>query len=139
MRADVILCDHAEVSGNKLFINGAAWDVMPPSGALSALALIIHVPWDMTNQKRKLQVSLVDDDGRPFVPPSPPGSTANPLGFDIEFEVGRPAGLPVGGHVIMPLAINIPLVPMPPGKSFTWLVRWDDIELGRASFRVAAS
>lgn len=127
LTADVLLCDHAEVAGGKLFINGAGWDQLPATGVPTALAIILHVPWDLTNQRRQLTVALYDADGQPF--------TQGVAPLTIEFEVGRPAGMPAGGEILVPYAVNIPPFQLTPGQSYHWQVRVDGVDLARCSFR----
>ncbi len=43
MRLTVMLCDHAEVADGKPFINGGAWDQIPPRRGPT---MLVHVPWD---------------------------------------------------------------------------------------------
>lgn len=129
----MLLCDHAEVADGKLFINGGGWDQIPPAGAPTGLAIIIHVPWDMTNMRRILSVSLVDQDGQPVAQPSPEGQRS--VRFEVDFEVGRPPGMQRGGEVGLPLALNFPPLALLPGSGYVWLLEVDGVELGRASFR----
>ena len=48
MQAHVLLCDHAQVAGNKLFISGAGISNIPV-GVSTSLAVLIYVPWDQAN------------------------------------------------------------------------------------------
>ena len=133
MRATVLLCDHAEVADGKLFINGGGWDQIPPAGAPTGLAIIIHVPWDMANIPKVLSVSLVDQDGGPVAQPSPEGE--RPVRIDLNFEVGRPPGMQHGGEVGLPVALNFPPLALLPGSGYVWLLELDGDEIGHATFR----
>jgi hypothetical protein len=134
MRVTVLLCDHAEVADGKLFINGGGWDqISPTGGAPTGLAIIIHVPWDMTNIPKILRVSLVDQDSRPVAQRSPEGE--RPVRVDVNFEVGRPPGMQHGGEVGVPVALNFSPLALLPGSGYVWLLELDDHEIGRATFR----
>lgn len=134
MRADVLLCDHAEVAEGKLFINGAGWTTVPAAGSPTSLAIIVHVPWTETNRKRKLTVALLDTDEVPATQPTPVGEA--PVRFEADFEVGRPAGTLPGNEIPVPIAINFQPLPLKAGGSYYWRVTVDESEVGRASFRV---
>ena len=137
MRAVVMLCDHAEVADGKLFINGGGWEMISgETGSPTGLAVLIYVPWDQTNQKRKLHVSLVDQDGRPAMQHI--GNAQGPIQVDIEFEVGRPPGLKPGSEVRIPFALNFPPMKLQPNSAYTWVLETDGEEVGRASFGTRA-
>ena len=48
MDATLLLCDHAEAVGGKLYINGGGWNVLlrPGVPVNVSLAILIEVPWD---------------------------------------------------------------------------------------------
>ena len=58
MQATVLLCDYAEAVNGKLYVMGGGWNVAfaadQPMNA--ALAILVIVPWDRTNQKHELRV-----------------------------------------------------------------------------------
>ena len=76
-----------------------------------ALAIKIDVPWSETNRPHAWRLTLVDADGSPVVVDSAEGPRAIEVGDG--FEVGRPAGLPEGTPIDLPLAINV--APFRPG------------------------
>lgn len=134
MRATVLLCDHAEVAEGKLFVNGGGWDLISPaSGTASGLAVLVHVPWGLTNLQKTLHVGLQDQDGKPVLQ-GPPGGE-RPLEIDVQFEVGRPPGTQPGSEVGVPFALNFPPLVLRPNHAYVWMVEIDGQEVGRASFR----
>ena len=131
-----MLCDHAEVADGKLFVNGGGWDQIPPHGGPTGLAMLVHVPWDETNERRTIRGVLIDQDGNPVHQYTPEGQ--NTVGFELGFEVGRPVGVPAGTEVSIPFALNFPPMALVARQGYTWLFTLDDEELGRTSFRTRA-
>lgn len=118
MQATLILCDHAAVAEGKLYISGGGWTVTGPQPVPSALALLLHVPWDLANTKLTFQLRLLHEDGQPVTQLGPLGATPVEIGGDI--EVGRPPGLRKGTPLAAPLAINLPPLALAPGSRFAW-------------------
>ena len=67
MEATLLLCDHAEAIGGKLYINGGGWNVLLRPGAPVnlSLAILIEVPWDEANTQHRLRAYLLTEDGEP--------------------------------------------------------------------------
>lgn len=124
MEIDVLLCDHAEVAGNKLFINGANINqVNLPAGSPTpymvtfAAAGIIHIPWNQTNKSHELKFQMITEDGNN--PEFPEGFPVGPDGVtgNMKFNVGRPPELTPGEEQIIPFAFNFQALPlMKPGR-----------------------
>lgn len=129
MRATMMLCDHAEVAGGKLFINGGGWNETNAPGGPYGLALLIHVPWGLANTKQRLVVDLVTEDGEVVQLPS-----QLPVRAEIAIEVGRPVGTTPGREVVVPVAVNFPTVPLLPGRGYEWLLIVDGLVLDRVWF-----
>lgn len=129
-----LLCDYAQVAQGKLFISGGGWSLCGPGPFVHGLAFKLGVPWDQANRKHALRASLRDEDGNAVALGDPPGE----IGFESEFEVGRPAGLPPGTHLDVPLAVNLGPLELPAGKGYAWIINIDEIEVSRVSFRTRA-
>jgi hypothetical protein len=114
----MMLCDHAQVAEGKLFIAGGGWGLTGPQPAQSAVAILISVPWDRANSKISFSLRLLDQDGVPVEQPGPMGPV--PVQVEGAFEVGRPAGLAPGTSLEVPLAFNVPPLPLPPARRFVW-------------------
>ena len=126
--AFLILTDYAESLNGKLYSLGAGWNVLRfpelPQEWRFTVGLGIDVAWDETNRRHGIQVVIQDPDG-------------TDLGeeMSLEFEAGRPPGLPVGQDQRMVIAFNI-------GASFdaagphAVVVRSGDDELERSRFYV---
>jgi hypothetical protein len=139
MKAVALLCDHAQVSGNKLFISGAGINLIrvanpePPLAVNFALAIMVTVPWTATNQPHKMTVELIGDQGA--------GSSERvPLTPDdgvivAEFNAGRSPVMKPGEDTLLPLALPMPGLPLPQPGSYFFTVKLDGTEADRVSFR----
>jgi hypothetical protein len=119
MKATMLLADYAQVAEGKLNVIGGGWSITGPQPVPFALALLIDVPWDRTNEQHRIQLELVDADGNDVVVPLPDG-TEGPISIEAAFEVGRPPGLKRGTPITVPLAINLGPQPLPPGGRYEW-------------------
>lgn len=139
MKAVALLCDHAQVSGSKLFISGAGINLIraanpePPLVANIALAVMVTIPWTATNQPHKLTVELVNDQGA--------GSSERvPLGADdgvivAEFNAGRSPVMKPGEDTLLPIALPMPGLRLPEPGSYFFDVKLDGGPGDRVSFR----
>src|SRR5262245_49386968 len=123
MKAVVILCDSAQVADGKLNILGGGWSICGPDPVQMALAVKIDVPWDQANQPHRIALWLQDADGQPVTLPGP--EEDQQLRIEGQFETGRPAGLPEGVALDVPLALNLGVLPLSPGSRFTWKLEID--------------
>jgi hypothetical protein len=141
MEIDAILCDHAQAAEGKLFISGGGIDRSfvspePPHMIGIGLAALIKVPYTATNQLHHLTLNLVDDDGAPVRPMTPPDMPeAPPLEVSMPFNLGRPPGLQPGEPQLWPVAININL-PLPRLANYFFVLSVDGTELKRLGLRV---
>ncbi|MCP5029737.1 MAG: hypothetical protein GY929_25990 [Actinomycetia bacterium] len=119
----VMLADHADVANGKLYVNGGCWTVTRP-GAPHAVAVIIEVPWDMTNRRMEVAVELLDGDGHPVAPGGKPVRLLRPM------EAGRPSGHPVGAPVTgLVTTLNVAGLPLASGSRYEWRVSVDGTNL----------
>ena len=100
--------------------------------APSAVAFILHVPWDETNRRFTWTLDLLDADGKPVVLPTEPGKFTA-IHMENQIEVGRPPGIKPGSSINVPFAVNITPLPLTPDQTFVWVLRVADREW-RASF-----
>jgi hypothetical protein len=97
----VILCDAAQVQGEKLFVLGGGWSQIWakqfPAQHQMAVAAGILIPWLETNAKHQFQLQVRSEEGAVF-------SQAQG-----EFEQGRPPGLAPGStqRVMLAISMNI--------------------------------
>jgi hypothetical protein len=122
--AVMMLCDHVAVADGKFYINGGAWTVAGPGPMPMAIALLLQVPWTMTNRPVRFRLSLHFEDGQPVETPGPAGQA--PLEIGGEIEVGRPPGAREGVVFNAPIAINVGPVALVPGLRYYWQLAVDD-------------
>ena len=83
------------------------------------VAILIKVPWDRSNERLNLGLELRDADGGAVHVPTPQGTAA--VRAQGELEVGRPAGIAPGSPLDASFAMNIPPLPLAPGR-YEWHV-----------------
>lgn len=98
----LILADHADIVGNKLYVNGGGWNILTVNTGFPAIqqcgiAAAFDVPWNETNQRHTVELEIVSGDG---VSLAKAGA---------QLEIGRPPGLPVGQSQRAQLAMNLQL------------------------------
>jgi hypothetical protein len=135
VKLTLVLCDYVAVAEGKLYISGGGWTVIGPDPVPFGLAVLMEVPWDLTNRNIQLRLRMFHEDGHAVTQPAPVGPQPVELGADV--EVGRPAGVVAGTALPVPLAINLPPMALPPGQGFYWEAEIDGQkhEDWRLSFR----
>jgi hypothetical protein len=128
----LLLADAAQIGDGKLHLLGVGWDATN-SQAPFAVAALVSVPWDMTNQKIDLKLELIDEDGHAVNFPG----TEDPLVLAGEIEVGRPAGVPAGSSLQGPFAWGFGPMGLTPGR-YTWTLTVGEVT-ARRSFTVIPS
>ncbi len=118
MRVTMLLADYVQIAEGKLTIVGGGWSVTGPMPVPFGVALLFEVPWDRANMSHRFRLELVDADGEPVVVPT--DESEQPLVIEGEFEAGRPPGLRPGTPLEVPIAINVPGAPIPPGGRYEW-------------------
>jgi len=115
----VILADYAVAHDGKLMMAGAGWSQVGAAPFASALAFIVKVPWDTTPARVVIRAELVDEDGRGVM------MNGAPIALEIALDVGRPDGARPGADVDQNVAVQIPQLQLPSGRSYEWRVTVD--------------
>jgi hypothetical protein len=131
VEADLLLCDHAEAINGKLYIMGAAWNVLQaPNQAITiALAIVVKVAWDEADVSHELLAELVTADNYPVE------INGEPVAPSGRFELGRPTGVKPGSTLNMPLAFNLNGIVLDVGQ-YEWRLSIDAETVARAPFSV---
>jgi hypothetical protein len=131
MRVAMLLADAADVVGGKLYVLGGGWSQLgvPEVPTNMALAIKIDVPWDQTNTKHQVVAKLITADGEEVE------VNDEPVRAEVEFEVGRPPGLPPGTAIDAPLALSFSGLMLAAG-TYVWELEIDGEPAARAPFRV---
>ena len=115
-----------------LYAIGMGWTEIGPDPNPFAIGAIVEVGWDETNRPHQLTVSIVDADGQPFNVPTPTGD--QPFQITADFNVGRPAGARPGRSFSVPVALNLPPVPLQPGRDYVVRAAVDGTTLDEVGF-----
>jgi hypothetical protein len=83
-----------------------------------ALAGILELEWHEANQPKRIHIQLLNEDGSPVSIPTPTGD--RPFEIEANVEVGRPPGTRPGTSFNVPIAINLPPLPIRPGGHYVW-------------------
>jgi hypothetical protein len=119
IRVTMVLADHAQAADGKLNIIGGGWTIIGPDPTPFAIALIIEVPWALTDQKHTFRMELIDQDGNTLRAKTDDGEQE--IALEGDFTVDRPDGVPFGTPFSVPVAINMPSPPpIPPGGRYEW-------------------
>jgi hypothetical protein len=131
MRAQLMLADSAQAIEGKLYILGGGWTITGPDPAPFAIAVLMEVDWDETNERHTFGMNLLTEDGKPVQGPG------NEAGIRVEgtFEVGRPPGVRPGSTFNFPVAVNVAPLALSPGQRFVWQLSIDGET--RPTWRVA--
>ncbi|MEO8540171.1 MAG: hypothetical protein ABI577_10565 [bacterium] len=100
----LLLAEHSEVTGGKLYLMGGGWDTMnvaeAPASVRVTLAAGVRVDWDETNVPVPLIVRVDDDDAQEV------------FRLEGQMNVGRPPHLPAGSsqlsQMTFALALKLP-------------------------------
>lgn len=142
MELAALLCNHAEVQNNRLYVSGGGIDQTDipvgrrgPWSVSLAIGLSVEVPWIETDKDHVIHIALVDADGKP-VEMQTNSAVRRPFGVDLRFRIGRPAQLETGASQNVALAVNMPSLPFEELGSYAFVVSVDDAELRRLPYRL---
>lgn len=130
MEAYLLLCDAAEVVGDRTFILGGGWVGRSPRMPGMAVVVFLDVPWDLANRVHELDLVLRDEDGNAVSAGNPPREVR----MKGNFELGRPAGHPAGSPLRFMQAVNFHLLPLQPSHRYRWELTVNGEAVGWASF-----
>lgn len=119
VEAVLILCDAAvsDPGTGKVHMLGAGWSRTGSPTAPSAVVAMIKVPWDRSNQRLPLKLSLQDSDGQQVSLPTPAGP--EPIQAQGDVEVGRPPGMAAGSPLDASFVLSLPPLPLTTGR-YEW-------------------
>ena len=114
VKVTMLLADFAQVADGTLTVVGGGWSLSGPEPTPFGIAILVHVPWDQANRRHVIRLELVDADGTAVMMEPTEDGEERPIVFldDVEFEVGRPAGIKPG-------------TPLEPGGRYEWRLSID--------------
>jgi hypothetical protein len=128
MEAVLVLCDWAEVVNQKIYAQGMGWSqIVADQPTVFAIAALIQVPYDQTNRRHHVLISLMTEDGAAY--PTEQGASV-----EFDFEVGRPPGLQHGQNQPLPFAAKLNGIAFAQG-GYRWEVVIDNEPATSTSFR----
>jgi hypothetical protein len=134
MDVTLLICDSAEAVNGKLYILGGGWNMLyaPGTPVRIALAILIAVPWDETNQRREMRIELVTSDGVQVL------LNGQEVAANAEFDIGRPPGVKPGSTLNAPFAINFDGLVLDEG-GYEFVVKIGDSIAARRPFQVVSA
>jgi hypothetical protein len=135
VRANVLLCDSAQVMGGKLYILGGGWSYFwlaaegMPIGFVLGIDLIL--PWEFANRHMKLAVALLDEDGEPVT-----NDADQPIRIEGEVVAGRAPTARAGTDIHIPLTLPFGPLTLGPG-GYVCALTIDGEPVNKATFQVA--
>ena len=134
VRVTALLCDAAQVAGDKLFILGGGWTyVWPPEArapTTMALAVQVSVPWNLANRRLRLDVRLLSEDGEQVT------QEFGDVRVEGLMEAGRPPGARPGADLVAPFVVQYAGLQLDYG-GYAWEVRVEGRTAARIPFQVA--
>ncbi|MEJ2869774.1 hypothetical protein WCD74_18545 [Actinomycetospora sp. OC33-EN08] len=137
VQASLILCDAAtaEPTSGKVNMLGAGWSVTSSPTGPQAVAVLIKIPWDRTNQQIPLRLQLMTTDGAPVRLEQAEGDGR--VGAEAHVEAGRPPGTAPGSHISAAFVLNVAPLPLPAGR-YEWRLEIDGDTVAVADFTALA-
>lgn len=110
VRANMLLCDAAQVVGDKLYILGGGWSYLwlpqPAPPVSFATAVDLALPWEYANRRLNLVMRIVTEDFQEFVPEG----ADEPVRAEGHVVAGRAPTARPGAALHIPMVI--PFAPM---------------------------
>ena len=126
----IILADAAEVVNNKLYLIGGGWETLtinsdPPLLHPCSVAVAFSVPWNETDQRHTMELSVDDQDGMQLAK------------VEGQVEVGKPPGIPLGKAQRVQMAIRMGL-PVQKLGTHVITIRVEGRDAKRVPFNIVA-
>ncbi len=145
MDVEAFLADSVTNAEGKLYVLGAAWNILhtqalPFRQARIGIGLIFRVPYTATNQIHRFEVYLVGADGQEVpLGDAPPGIEASDgkirrLGG--QFNVGRPPIVQPGDEQLVAVAMNLDGLEFSRADSYSFKIELDGTVVNVLPFRV---
>lgn len=117
MDIQLILADYAQAADGKINLIGGwwGWTTAAPLTPPMAVAILVSVPWDQTNQAHAIVIELVDQDGQPVK-----DADDRRVRAEVAGRTGRPAEATPGADLRSVLAINVGPLPLEAGGRYEW-------------------
>ena len=128
----LITADCATISEGKLNMLGAGWTRISSGPVDFSVVIRLEVPWSMTNQNIPWALTLIDQDGYPYIPSPESGE----LLIQGEVHVGRPDNLAHGTSLEVPMVMPFHQLPLRVG-TLEWRFTFAEV-VAKYPFEVVA-
>jgi hypothetical protein len=143
---NALVCDSAVVAEGKVYVQGGGWNMMvaqqfPFVQSRISLAVVVSVPYTVTNQNHLLEIRLENEDQVPISvgpPVEKDGEIQRPTRVGAQFNVGRPPVLQPGDAQPLPFAVNFDQLQFTSPGAYSFVITIDGTEIQRLPFRVTA-
>lgn len=127
----MVLANGAEAVNGQHYILGGGFDginapAVPATHPRLSVALKVCVPYEATSNEHRLELVILDQDGKNVGDP-----------FDGKFEAGRPPGMRSGDHASLIVAMNFLNVQFNSYGTYSVVCRLDGSEEHRTTFKVS--
>jgi len=140
MRAAIVLGDFAEVdsASGKVHILGAGWSMTGPGPSTQAVVAFLQVPPDRVGEPIPVILRLLDRAHRVV---EVPGNLGAPQRLEITGQVviREPEGWDHSTELEAVFSVNLLMLLLPPGHSYTWSIEVDGKELANTEFQTRSS
>jgi hypothetical protein len=120
LKISMMLADHADAVGGKLYISGGGWSITGPGPTPGAIAMDVKVPWDEREHEFDLLLELLDADGQPVLGQTPLGMEHVRADAKLKLQGPFDAAVKPGSPLDAPFALNYPPIPLRPGGRYEW-------------------
>lgn len=138
MDVALILADFAEsdsVTG-KVHVLGAGWSVTGPAPSPQAIVAFLKVPPDRVREPIQFTVRLFEQGGQLVKVPGLGGM--QPLEISGQIDMQIPSEWDNASDLSASFSVNIGVLPLKPGSSYSWVVEIDGKEEARTGFLMRA-
>jgi hypothetical protein len=140
IRAQILLCDAAQVIADKFYILGGGWTylwIAPGTPQYVVAAIDIIVPWNLGNRRLQVSLDLITEDGEQVMAFDSPPDEPEVVMVDGTIVAGRGPMTREGADLHVPLAIPFRPVVFEPG-GYVCELRIREELITRMGFQVAA-
>lgn len=116
----MILCEYAQAAEGKLTIVGGGWSMRSAEPSPMGIGVLVELPSDAAINAHAFCIRLRDTDGNTVSDPN-----GQPIRIEGGFDATRMPGTPPNVPLVVPLAINIAGLALPPGQRYVWELTFD--------------
>jgi hypothetical protein len=140
MRAAIVLGDFAETdsSSGKVHILGAGWSITGPAPSTQAVVAFLQVPAHRVGEPIPVILRLHDSAGQIV---EVPGNLGGMQRLEVTglVEMKEPEGWDHSTDLEAVFSVNVLMLALPPGSSYSWSIEVDGKPLASTAFQVRSA